>query len=379
MRAAKNFDACPGVIVIQGMRCPLALLALILLVGCEERAADAPAPPPAPVELATVEQRDMPVELRAIGTVEPMASVQLKAKVSGEVVQVIFADGAYVKQGQRLFMIDPRLFQVALQRAEADLKQARTEAQNAQDQVDRYTKLTSQGVSSREQYAQYLTTASSQKSILAARQADVDQAKLSLEWATVRAPMDGRAGAALIKAGNIVQANTDVLAVINQTQPIFVSFSLPETQLDSIRRWMGRGAVAVVAKDPESGRVLDEGRLDFVDNAVDRQSGMITMKASFPNGDEALWPGIFVDVVVTLTTEKQVLVIPGLAITEGQAGSQVFVVKDGVASIRKVEISRAVGDRSVIASGLEPGESVIVSGQLRVVNGGKVSVGAPGS
>lgn len=321
----------------------------------------------------------MPVSLRAIGAVEPMASVRLKAKVAGEVTQVLFVDGAYVKQGQALFTIDPRPFQVALQRAEADLKQALIEAQNAQDQVDRYTKLTTQGVSSKEQYAQYLTTASAQKSVLAARQADVDQAKLSLEWATVRAPIGGRAGAALIKAGNIVQANTDVLTVINQTQPIYVAFSLPETQLAVVRRWMGGGAVAVVAKDPEDGKSLGAGTLDFLDNTVDRQSGMITMKAAFPNENETLWPGQFVDLAVTLTVERRVFVIPSPAIMEGQSGTQVFVVKDGAAALRKVEIERTVGDRSIVASGLEAGENVIVSGQLRVVNGGKVSIAAPGS
>lgn len=314
----------------------------------------------------------MPVELHAIGTVDPMASVQLKAKVQGEIEKVLFTDGAYVKVGQPLFTIDPRTFEVTLQRAQADLAQAQTEAQNAQAQVDRYTKLTTQGVSSKEQYAQYLTTASSQKSILAARQADVDQAKLSLEWTTVRAPISGRAGAALIKAGNIVQANTDVLTVINQTQPIYVSFSIPETQLASVRQWLGKGVVPVTAKDPDNVRVLGSGTLDFVDNSVDRQSGMITMKATFPNQDESLWPGQFVDVVLTLTSEPDALVVPMTAIMEGQNGAQVFVVSGGVARLQKVEVERVVGAQAVIRSGLAAGQAVISSGQLRVSNGGKV-------
>lgn len=356
------------------MRCLLALGALVFLGGCGKSSEKSPVPPPVPVEVAVVQQREMPVEVRAIGSVEPMASVQLKAKVLGEVTRVLFADGAYVTQGQPLFEIDPRSFKVALQRAEADLKQALTEAQNAQAQVDRYTKLTTSGVSSKEQFAQYLTTASAQKSVLAARQADVDQAKLSLEWATVRAPIGGRAGAALIKAGNIVQANTDILAVINQTQPIYVGFSLPETQLAAVRKWMGRGAVSVVAKDPDHGQVLGEGKLDFVDNTVDRESGMITMKATFPNERENLWPGQFVDLVVTLTSEAGAIVVPSTAVLEGQGGAQVFVVKDGVVSLRKVEIERAVGDESIIRAGLEPGQTVVVSGQLRVVNGAKVKI-----
>ena len=352
-------------------------LGLFLFCGCERRAEKAAAQTPAPVEVAIVQRRDMPVELHAIGAVEPIASVQLKAKVQGEIAKVFFADGAYVKAGQPLFAIDPSTFAVTLQRAQADLEQAQTEAQNAQAQVDRYTKLTTQGVSSKEQYAQYLTTASSQKSILAARQADVDQAKLSLDWATVRAPISGRAGAALIKAGNIVQANTGVLTLINQTQPIYVSFSVPETQLASVRQWLGKGAVQVMAKDPDSARPLGYGTLDFVDNAVDRQSGMITMKATFPNQDESLWPGQFVDVVVTLTDEPGALVVPMAAIMEGQNGSQVFIVKDGVATLQKVEVERTVGSDAVIRSGLKAGQSVVSSGQLRVLNGGKVLVSAP--
>jgi multidrug efflux system membrane fusion protein len=354
-------------------------LGLVLLSACEKRAEKAPVIPPAPVDVATVEQKDMPVELHAIGAVEPIASVQLKAKVSGEITKVFFSDGAYVKAGQVLFTIDPRTFDVALQRAQADLTQAQTEAQNAQAQVDRYTKLTNQGVSSKEQFAQYQTTATSQKAILAARQADVDQAKLSLDWATVRAPISGRAGAALIKAGNIVQANTDILTLINQTQPIYVTFSVPENQLASVRQWLGKGQVPVVAKDPDSGKPLGSGTLDFVDNAVDRQSGMITMKATFPNQDESLWPGQFVDVAVTLTDEPDAIVVPMTAVMEGQNGSQVFVVKDGVASLQKVEVERTVGSHAVIRSGVQVGQVVVSSGQLRVVNGGKVVVSGSGT
>jgi multidrug efflux system membrane fusion protein len=374
----KVFDASGVLLMIQRMRFSRASVALVvlLLAGCG-KPARVPPQSAVPVEVAVVQLRDMPVELRAIGAVEPLASVQLKAKVQGEIASVFFKDGAYVKAGQSLFAIDPRPFQVALQRTQADLAQAQIEATNAQDQADRYTKLSSQGVASKEQFAQYQTTASSQKSILAARQADVDQAKLSLDWATVRAPISGRAGAALLKAGNIVQGNTDVLTVINQTQPIYVTFSLPETQLAAVRQWMGKGALAVVAKDPDNARVLGSGTLEFVDNTVDRQSGMITMKATFPNEDESLWPGQFVDLVVTLTVEAQVVVIPSPAIMEGQNGSQVFVVKDGVATLQKVEIERAVGNESILKSGLQPGQTVIVSGQLRVVNGAKVSVTTP--
>jgi multidrug efflux system membrane fusion protein len=346
--------------------------ALLTACGRHETASRETAGAPVPVELAGVEQRTVPVELHTIGTVEPIASVALKAKVPGEITAVLFADGATVKAGQPLFTVDPRQFDAALRRAEADLAQAQNEARNAQDQADRYTKLNTQGVASREQFAQVLTTAASQRSVLAARQADVDNARLSLEWATVRAPISGRAGAALLKTGNIVQANGDTLTIINQTQPIYVGFALPETQLSEVRSWMGKSPVAVTACDPESNRPLGTGRLDFVDNVVDRQSGMIALKATFPNADESLWPGQFVDVIVRLTEEADALVIPTTAVIEGQHGSQVFVVKDGVATLQKVEVERSLGALTVIHSGLTEGQTVISAGQLRVASGSKV-------
>jgi len=349
------------------------LAVVVAVTACNKPAEEKAAPQAVPVEMATVEQRTVPVEIRTIGSVEPLATVQLKAKVQGEITKVLFTEGAYVKAGQPLFTIDQRPFAVALQRAEADLAQAQSQAQNAQSQADRYTKLSTQGVASKEQFADFMTTAASQKSVLAARQADVDQAKLSLEWATVISPVTGRAGAALLKAGNIVQANTDVLTVINQTQPIYVTFSVPETQLAEVRAWLSKGDVAVAALEPRTAKPLGAGHLEFIDNAVDKLSGMITMKATFPNADESLWPGQFVDAVITLTSEPDALVVPSTAIMEGQNGSQVFVVKDGVAVLTPVEIERAVGANTVIHSGLSAGEVVVSAGQLRVTNGAKVA------
>ena len=334
-----------------------------------------------PVEVTAAESRTIPVEIKTIGAVEPVASVQLKSKVQGEILQVHFSDGAQVKVGDPLFNIDPRPFDAALKRSQANLTMAQFTAANASEQAARYTTLIKRGVASKEQFSQYHSTAESQKSVLDARQADVDEAQLSLEWTSVRAPISGRAGAALLKAGNIVQANTDVLTVINQMQPIYVSFSLPETSLVEVRYWMDRGKPVVNAYNPDTGHLLGTGELTFVDNAVDRASGMIAFKATFPNSDESLWPGQFVDLVVRLTEEPDTLVIPTAAVMEGQEGSQVFVVRDGVAALRKIRVRRTVGDSSIIEEGLAPGELVISSGQLRVSPGAKVSAqqakGAP--
>ncbi len=353
------------------------LLATLAFSACGKPAAQkAPGAPPAPVEVFTVETRSMPVQVKAIGTVEPVASVQLKSKVQGEILQVHFADGAPVKKGDMLFSMDPRPFNAALQRAQANFAVAQTTANNATEQAARYTTLIKRGVASKEQTAQFLTTAESQKSELAGRQADLEAAQLSVEWASVRSPIDGRAGAALLKAGNIAQPNVDTLAVINQMQPIYVTFSLPENSLADVRAWMQKGKPTVTAYAPDSGELLDTGTLSFIDNTVDRASGMITFKAVFPNADERLWPGQFVDVTVKLSEQPNAIVIPSVAITEGQQGPQVFVVENGVATLRKVVVERAVDGLSLIKEGLAPGEQVITTGQLRVSSGGKVSIKA---
>jgi len=340
-----------------------------------------PAVPPAPVEVAIVETLMMPVEMKAIGSVEPIASVQLKSKVQGEILEVHFADGAQVRAGDLLFSIDPRPFQAALQRAEANLSIARFSAANATEQAERYTTLIKRGVASKEQTSQVLSTAESQKAELAARQADVNETQLSIDWSQVRSPISGRAGAALLKAGNIAQPNVGTLAVINQMQPIYVAFSLPEGSLADVRQWMSKSTPSVSAYDPDSGRLLGSGELSFIDNTVDRASGMITFKATFPNADETLWPGQFVDVTVKLAEEPDALVIPSTAIMEGQKGTQVFVVADEIATLRQVVVERSINSLAIIKEGLQPGELVITTGQLRVIPGGKVVIKAtsPGS
>jgi multidrug efflux system membrane fusion protein len=308
---------------------------------------------------------------------KPLASVQLKSKVQGEILQVRFADGAEVRAGDPLFEIDARPFEVALKRTQANLETARSAAANASEQADRYTTLIRRGVASKEQFSQFLSTAESQKAVSDARQADVDEAQLSLDWTQVRAPISGRAGAALLKAGNIVNANSDVLTIINQVQPIYVAFSLHEGSLADVRRAMATSKPAVSANDPDTGALLGTGELTFIDNAVDRTSGMIAFKATFPNEEDTLWPGQFVDVTLRLGEEEDALVVPTTAIMEGQQGPQVFVVSGDTAVLRKVQVSLSVGDQTIVKQGLSPGELVITSGQLRVSPGGKVTISGP--
>ncbi len=265
------------------IRTPVLLVLAAGLSSCSKPAdSKAPASPPVPVEVSAAETRSMPVEMKAIGTVEPIASVQLKSKVAGEILKVHFADGAQVKAGEPLFSIDPRAFQAALDRAKANLEIAEANASNASEQAQRYTTLIQRGVASKEQTSQFLSTAKSLQAELAARRADVSEAQLSLDWTEVSAPIDGRAGAALLKPGNIVQANTETLTVINQMQPIYVTFSLPENTLAEVRERMAKNKPVVSAYDPDTHKLLGTGSLDFIDNAVDRATGMVAFKATFP-------------------------------------------------------------------------------------------------
>lgn len=361
------------------MKYPFALLCTaLLLCSCgRPTGAQAPAPSPAPIETAIVEKRTMPVEVKAIGAVEPIASVMVKSKVQGEILKVHFADGATVKEGDLLFSIDPRTFEAALKRAQANLAMANADAANANEQAERYETLIKRGAASKEQTAQFLTAAATRKAELAARQAEVDDAQLSLDWTQVRSPISGRAGAALLKAGNIVQANGDTLAIINQMQPIYVAFSLPESQLSDLRYWIREGKPVVTTYSPDAGQLLGTGELSFIDNVIDRGSGMVAFKATFPNTEETLWPGQFVDVTVKLNEQPGAIVVPAVSIMDGQEGSQVFVVEDGVAHLRKVKIERTISGETIIKEGLQPGEQVVTVGQLRVSNGGKVTVHNP--
>lgn len=347
----------------------------LLAGGCGDRKSEGQREAsPVPVEVTSVVREDVPVEIRSVGTATPIATVQLKSKVGGEVQKVAFADGAYVKKGQVLFEIDRSRYQALLDRAKANLAIAKAQEKNAEDQLTRYTTLSTKGAASEEQYSQFVSAARQQQAEVKAREAELEEAQLSLDWAVVRSPIDGRAGAALVKAGNIVQAETEVLTIINQLKPIYVSFSIPESDLPDVRRKLNEGAIPVTATDATTGRILQRGQLTFIDNTVDTTSGMVSLKATFANEDESLWPGQFVDVLVELDKQRGALLIPTVAVMESQSGPKVFVVRDGTVSLRDISILGTYEDRTIVESGLEEGEQVVTKGQLRLTDGTKVSV-----
>ncbi len=354
--------------------------ALTLTVGCD-RKPDATAGSrggggPVPVHVGMALTKDVPIKLRAIGNVESVATVEVKAQVGGELIEVNFREGQDVKKGDLLFTIQPRLYQVQLAQAEANLARDRAAAAGARRDADRNGALGTKGAISQEQLDQMRTTAEAAEAAVKADEALVEIARVRLGYATIEAPIAGRTGALDVQVGNLVKDNADTpMTTIKQLAPIYVAFAVPEQHLAAIRRGLGAREIGVTALSPGDGKPLGEGTLTFIANAVDSTTGTITLKATFSNEDRALWPGAFVDVALHLDTERGATVVPASAVTVGQRGEQVFVVKDdGTAELRVVEMGRAVGEEIVIESGVKPGERVVTNGQLRLVPGAKVIV-----
>lgn len=329
-----------------------------------------------PVTVTTAKRQDVPFRLRTIGNVEPVSTVAVKARVDGQIVEVNFREGQEVRAGSVLFKIDPRPFEAALRQSEANALRDAAEREQARSQERRYFELLQKNFISKEAYAQIKTKAQTAEAVAQASRAALDNAKLNLEYCTVRAPIDGFTGKLQISKGNLVKANdSNALVVLNQVHPIYVGFALPEQQLGAIRRHMARGPITVEAAVPEMENPVANGKLIFVDNAVDQTTGTIKLRATFPNADNALWPGQFVNVTVRLYEQKDVVVVPGPAIQTGPDGQFVFIVKrDMTTEVRKVVVDRTDGDDAIVGTGLSGGERVVVRGQLRIVPGAKVTI-----
>ena len=356
---------------------PAAILLLLLgAAGCSTKQAAPGAPPPVPVRVATVAQKTVPVQLRAIGNVEAYSTVSIKAQVSGELTAVHFREGQDVRKGELLFSIDRRPFDVALHEAEARLARDKARAENARMQAARYAQLFEEGVSSREQYDQTRTEAEAAEAAVRADQAAVEKAKLDLQYCSITSPIDGRTGSLMVHPGNLVKANDNpVMVVIHQLNPIYVNFALPEQNLAQVKKFMAAGTLKVEAVFPEDPGRPEQGRLSFVDNAVDHTTGTIHLKATFANQQRRLWPGQFVSVVLTLTAQPNAIVVPAPALQTGQAGQYVYVIKaDGTAESRPVVVGRTVEGETIVEKGLQPGETVVTDGQIRLVPGATVKV-----
>ena len=407
---------------------------MLALSGCSDRASGTPAkgasPPAVPVLAANATAKQVPLDISAIGNVQALTTVGVKSQVAGQVMQVHFAEGRDVRPGDLLFTIDPRPFEAAVRQAEAtvgrDLAQLRqaeagltqrkaeiqqalanlerdtAQLENARTQERRYRELVDKELIAREQYDNFRTQMSAMdatvaadraavenakasalaaeagvenvRAVIKADQAVVDNAKLQLAYTAIRSPMGGRTGNLLVQAGNVVKANEgDPMVVIAQTHPIYVSFAVPEQYLADITRYQTPSGLAVRATPP-GGAKPATGRLTFVNNVVDASTGTIQLKATFDNEDNSLWPGQYVDVILTLSTE-QAITVPAEAVQSGQQGPFVFVVKpDLKVEPRTVQPGRRVGGDIIVQRGLAAGERVVTDGHLRLVPGAKVEI-----
>lgn len=333
------------------------------------------APAATPVAIGAVVRKDMPLQAAVVGTVEAYSTVSVRAQITGELTAVRFQQGDDVQSGQELFTLDRRPLEAALEQAEANLERDTAEAANAKAIVGRYEQLVERGIVAREQRDNARTTVARLDAILASDRAAVENAKVQLQYATIKAPISGRTGALMVNAGNLVRANDQApLVTINQVSPIYVSFSFPEPLLPDLRRFQGRGSLRVEAR-PSSGNDLAVGEITFIDNAVDLSTGTIKVKATFPNNDRQLWPGQFVNVVVRLTTESDVIVVPTVAVQTGPDGQYVYRVKpDQTVELRPVTVARVAGGETIVKDGVTAGDTVVTDGHLRLVPGSHISV-----
>jgi multidrug efflux system membrane fusion protein len=391
----------------------LACAGLLVASACSRQSAASPrggrggdAGGPVPVVTAKVAQKNVPVDIAAIGNVEASTTITVQSQVTGTLIEVKFNEGDFVKKGQHLFTIDPRPFEAAVTQAEANLSRDQALFAQAQATLNRdaaqaeYTQVTSernaalvekgivskdisdqaraQADASRATVAADKAAVESAKAQLAAQQAALDTAKVSLGYTIIRSPIDGRTGNLTVRGGNLVAANQTQIMTIQQMEPTNVTFAVPAVHLPTIKQHMAKQKLAVVAKPQDADPTTEPGGLSFVDNAVDPQTDTIKLKATFPNTDHRLWPGQFVRVSLRLTTIPNAIVVPTMAVQTGQDGQYIFVVKpDNTVEQRPVVPGERVEQDTVIQKGVTPGETVVTEGQLRLEPGSKIQTRDP--
>lgn len=349
------------------------LLSLILFMGCAKPPAPPATTPPTRVAVARVEKKTVPIEATAVGTVKVVSTVTIRPRVGGEITEVHFKEGDYVKKGQKLFTIDPRPYQAAVNQAEANLAKDRAVLRGAELDLARAERSGASGAIAQIEVDAARTAVASSRASVAANEAALNSAKLQLSFTTIFSPIDGRTGGLLVTPGNLLNAmDLNPLVVINQVSPIYVAFSLPEQQLPAVAAARRKAPLKVEAHLRDSEPPI-LGTLAFIDNAVDTTTGTVQLKAEFPNEDRKLWPGQFISIVLTVSERPNSIVVPSAAIQAGQQGSYVFVVdREQKAVMRPVVVAFDRDGESVIESGLDGTELVVTEGQLRVAPGAKV-------
>lgn len=360
-----------------------ALGTLAWVTATRAPAAAKPQPAAIPVTVGTVTTGTIPVLLRGIGTVQADNTVTIRSRVDGQIVGVDFREGQEVAAGALLFQIDPRPYAAALAEAEAVRAKDAAQLDAAVADLARYTHLLHGGFQSRQSYDQQKALVAQLRATIAGDEAAITVAKLNLGFTRIRAPIAGRLGAQLVDIGNIVRASDNTaLVTIAQVRPIFVSFALPQQRLDAIRRYQARAPLVVEARSRSDKRLLARGRLSFIDNTINPATGTIALKARFANRHETLWPGEFVNVRMILTERRDVPTVPEAALQQGPRGWFVYLVgPDDRVRRQPVRPSLMEGGVAAIASGLRPGQIVVVKGQYRLTDGARIAArgaGKPG-
>lgn len=352
----------------------LCLAVCLALAGCSGGDDAQKGPPPAPVSVAPVQQRDMERSLHVVGNVQSSASVAVKTRVTGELQAVHFKEGDHVEAGQRLFTIDPRPFEATLREAQGRLDKNQAQLNKAVEDMRRYSKLVGDGYISREAYEQAATDAAALRATVQADKAAVENAQLQLQYCSIVAPIAGRAGEIKSDKGNMIKANDETPMIqIDTLAPIYVNFSVPEGHLPAIQERLTQGGVRVLAR-PAGGAPV-QGELTFMANTVDVRTGTIKLRGTFANENQALWPGQFVEVTLALGSIPQAMVVPSRAVQAGRNESYVYVVDaQNKAQYRKILTTLESEGLTVVTEGLTPGETVVTEGQVRLAPGVPVKI-----
>jgi multidrug efflux system membrane fusion protein len=358
----------------------LGLAAFVVLDGKKQKSAQAAqstaAPAAIPVLAAKAEAKDVPIILRGLGTVTAFNTVTLKSRVEGAITQINFKEGQFVHKGDLLIQLDPRPFQAMLDQTQATLAKDQAALTNAKTDLARYSDLLKHSFAPEQQVATQTTTVQQDQAAVQSDEAAVKAAQLNVDYAALLSPIDGVTGIRQVDIGNLIQANSPQnLVTITQIEPIYVIFTLPESDIDRVRQAMKDGQLKVEAYASDDKSKLSEGVIDLIDNAVDQTTGTVKLKAEFKNADRALWPGQFVNAHAILKTVKDGVTIPSSAVQTGPNGSFTYKIDDqSKAVMQPITVVQTEGNNVLIGDGVKAGEQVVTSGQFKLQPGAKVEV-----
>ena len=357
-----------------GICCVLLLFMSVLFIDACSPKKKPPVNKPVPVVTAVATTKTIPVQMTAMGSVEAFQTISVRTQITAQIGKVLFKEGRDVKKGDLLLTLDCRTNEAALAQAQANLVRDKAQARYAKEQVSRYADLIKKDYVARDQFDQIQANAAALEATLKADEAIVESNRVQMQYCSIYSPIDGRTGMLKVNQGNIVKVNDTEILTINQIQPIYVTFAIPEKDLPRVKKYSSDKTLKVEALIPGEDRP-ENGELTFVDNAIDKTTGTITIKGTFANKEKRLVPGQFVNVVLMLTTEPDAILVPSQSVNQGQEGQYVFVINpDTKAEMRPVEIGHALNGETVILKGIHAGERVVTDGQMRLIPGAKVTI-----